>query len=293
MKAIKVRIVAIFAHNEASRIVACLESVKKAIRVGDECIVLNNGSKDNTGSLVEEFSKSNSFCRLVTIDIGDKSNAWNVFVHELGIEADVFYFLDGDCEIAENALDALERCITSDPIANAAAALPSDKVSPGYREAAIRDGGLAGNLYALSKQFVERLRKNNTRLPFGLIGDDSLVGALAYWDLNPKGVWDKRKIVICKDADFSYVPFSPFLLGDIRLYYRRKIRYSLRYFQTKLMKKPLKDYGLVAIPKNIEDLYVSYSAEVKVTWRGIDTFFDYLAARRIRKCITERTSGRS
>lgn len=293
MKTKKVRVVAIFAHNEANKIIACLKNVKKATKVGDECIVLNNGSTDNTGSLVEEFTKTNSFCRLVTIDVGDKSNAWNVFVHELGIEADLFYFLDGDCEIAQNSLDALEKCITSDPIANAAAALPSDRFSPRNREAMIRDGGLAGNFYALSKQFVERLRKNNTRLPFGLIGDDSLVGALAYWDLNPKGVWDKRKIVICKNADFSYVPFSPFSLRDIRLYYRRKIRYSLRYFQTELMKRPLKNYGLAAIPKNIEDLYVSYSSEVRVTWRGVDTFFDYLAARMIRKCITERSRGRS
>lgn len=291
MRATKDRIIGIFAHNEANKIIACLESVKKAIRIGDQCIVLNNGSTDSTGSLIEIFSKTNSFCRLVTIDIGDKSNAWNVFVHELGIDADVFYFLDGDCEIAQNSLDALENCITSDPTANAAAALPSARVSPRNREAAIRDGGVAGALYALSKQFVERLRKNNTRLPFGLIGDDSLIGALARWDLNPKGVWDKTKIVICKDADFSYVPFSPFSLRDIRLYYRRKIRYSLRYFQTKLLKRPLKEFGLAAIPKNIDDLYVSYSSEVKVTWRGVDTFFDYLAARRIRKCITEHTSG--
>lgn len=285
------RIIAIFAHNEANKIIACLESVKKAIRVGDECIVLNNGSTDNTGSLVEEFLKTNSFCRLVTIDVGDKANAWNVFMHELGIEADLFYFLDGDCEIAQNSLDALEKCFVITPIANAAAALPSDRVSLRNREEMIRVGGLAGNLYALPKQFVERLRKNKVYLPFGLIGDDSLVGALAYWDLNPKLDWDKTRIVICKDAEFSYVPLSPFSLRDIRLYYKRKIRYSLRYFQTRLMKRPLKDHGLAAIPKNIEDLYISYSSEVKITWRGIDTFFDYLAAKRIRRCIIERSNA--
>ena len=40
------------------------------------------------------------------------------------------------------------------------------------------------------------------RLPFGLIGDDSLVGALAYWDLDPKAGWDTRRIVVCNDAEF-------------------------------------------------------------------------------------------
>ena len=287
------RVIAIFAHNEGRNIIACLESVKRTIRVGDECVVLNNGSTDNTGSLVEKFSVTNSFCRLVTIDVGDKANSWNIFVHKLGIEADLFYFLDGDCEISPNALDALEKCIVRNPIANSAAALPSDKISPRNRVIMMRDGGLAGNLYALPKQFIEKLRKNNVYLPFGLIGDDSLVGALAYWDLNPKTVWDKSRIITCKDADFSYVPLSPFSLRDIRLYYRRKIRYSLRYFQINLMKKPLKDHGLAAIPENIEDLYVLHSSEVKMKWRGIDTFFDYLAARIIRKCIAEHVSGRS
>lgn len=284
------RVIAIFAHNEANKIIACLESVKKSIRTGDECIVLNNGSMDNTGLLVNEFLKTNNFCKLVTIDVGDKANAWNVFVHELKIEADIFYFLDGDCEVIYNALDALEKCIFENPIANAVAALPSDKVSPKNRAAMIKEGGLAGNLYALSKQFIERLRKNSVLLPFGLIGDDSLLGALAYWDLNPKADWDKRRIVICNNANFSYVPLSPFSLTDIRLYYRRRVRYSLRYFQTKLMKKPLKEFGLAAIPKNVDDLYINHSAEVDVRWRGIDTFFDYLAAQKIKNSIKEHLS---
>lgn len=285
------RVIAIFAHNEEYKIISCLDSVKNAIRAGDKCIVLNNGSIDNTGSLVEKFAVANSFCRMVTIDVGDKANAWNIFVHKLGVEADFFYFLDGDCEISQNSLDALEKCCAHNPIANSVAALPSDRVSPKNRAEMIRDGGLAGNLYVLPRQFVDRLRNNNVFLPVGLVGDDSLVGALAYWDLNPKTVWDKRRIVICEDADFSYVPLSPFILRDIRLYYRRKIRYSLRYFQTRLMKKPLKDHGLAAIPDRIEDLYERYSSEVQVTWRGVDTFFDYLAARKIANIIKKSYGG--
>ncbi|MBK7674447.1 MAG: glycosyltransferase family 2 protein [Candidatus Accumulibacter sp.] len=282
------RAMAIFAHNEEKNIIKCLESVSKAIRNGDECVILNNGSSDNTGALVEEFIACSGFGRLVTINFGDKANAWNVFVHDIGIDAEVFFFLDGDCEIEENSLDALEECIVSNPRVNAAAALPSAKVSPKNRAAMIRDGGLAGNLYALSDQFVERVRKHSVRLPIGLIGDDSLIGALAYWDLNPRVGWDITKIAVCKEAVFSYVPLSCFSISDLRLYYRRKIRYSLRYFQTELMKKPLKEYGLEAIPESVEKLYVDHISEVRVTRGGIDALFDYLAAREIRKCILLR-----
>lgn len=285
------RAIAVFAHNEARRISACLQSVKNAIRTGDRCVVLNNGSTDSTQSMVDEFCAANSFCTSVAIGIGDKANAWNVFVHELEISADVYCFLDGDCEIAPNSLDALEKCIATGAVANAAAALPAEKISPKNRQSMMLGGGLAGGLYALSQRFVQRLRENNVRLPLGLIGDDSLVGALALWDLNPTVNWDEQRIVICKGADFSYVPISPFSLSGLRLRYRRKIRYSLRHFQIALMRRPLKERGLAAIPTHIDDLYASHFAEIKVAWRGIDTFFDYLAARRIGQRVAARARG--
>jgi hypothetical protein len=175
--------------------------------------------------------KENDFCRIFTTEIGDKANAWNFFIHELKIDADIFYFLDGDCQISRNALDNLEVCLSENIFANAAAALPSVKVSPKFRAEMIKNGGLAGNLYALSKRFVENLRLNNVYLPVGFIGDDSLVGALAYWDLNTQGEWVKEKIITCSSADFCYTRLSLFSLADIRFYYRRKFRYSLRYIQ--------------------------------------------------------------
>ncbi|MEO8839215.1 MAG: glycosyltransferase family A protein [Herbaspirillum sp.] len=147
----KKRIIAVFAHNEEKNIICCLESVKQAIRDGDECYVLNNGSNDNTGQLVDAFSKQNNFCKLMTIELGDKSNAWNVFCHQLGIVADIYIFLDGDCTVSNQAFDALEFCLKQNPNANAAAGIPAEAISKKYRDAMLRDGGLAGNLYALDK----------------------------------------------------------------------------------------------------------------------------------------------
>lgn len=286
------RAIAIFAHNEARNIIPCLESVKKAIRIGDECCVLNNGSSDNTETLVRAFLKENSFCKLITIEIGDKANAWNVFCHELDIKAKLFVFMDGDCTVSPSSLDALESCLRRNPHANAAAALPDERASRRSRETMLRDGGLAGNLYALPQKFMQRIRDNNVRLPIGLIGDDSVVGALAYWDLNPKTEWDKGRIVTCKDASFSHRRLSSLSIADVRLYLRRKIRYSLRHYQTMLMRAPLKTHGLRAIPQNIDDLYIGSVPLLKLKWRGPNTWFDYLALRRIRKCITNRSSGR-
>jgi glycosyltransferase involved in cell wall biosynthesis len=280
------RAIAIFAHNEARNIIRCLESVKKAIRIGDECYVLNNGSSDNTGSLVRAFSEENSFCKLITIELGDKANAWNVFCHELEISANLFVFLDGDCIVSPGSLDSLEACLKQNTHANAAAALPHERASKRHRKEMLEVGGLGGNLYALPQRFMERIRDNNVCLPVGLIGDDSLVGALAYWDLNPMGNWDKKRIVNCKNASFLYDRLSPFSISDICLYYRRKVRYSLRRYQTMLMKAPLQACGISSIPRDFHDLYVSSGPSLKLKWRGLDTWFDFIALKRIRKSIT-------
>lgn len=284
------RVIAVFAHNEARKIIACLESVKKNITQGDRCIVLNNGSTDETHTLVEAFAKDNDFCSLVEIAIGDKANAWNVFIHQVNLQADVFCFLDGDCEMLPGSLDALERCMRDHPTANAIAAIPADNTGEVFRGAMLEEGGLAGNLYALPNHFVTRIRAANMRLPLGLIGDDSLIGTLAYWDLNPKQGWDLTKIKLCENARFFYSPLSYFSFHDVWLYYRRKIRYSLRRIQTNLMYKPLKGQGLAAIPPNVDTLYADHAAGLRLTWRGLDTWFDWLAIRRIKARLQSLSS---
>ncbi|MFZ6814887.1 glycosyltransferase family 2 protein [Undibacterium sp. Rencai35W] len=277
------KFIAIFAHNESLNIIASLQSVKNAIADGDQCLVLNNGSSDNTGELVEKFAQENTFCSIKNIQIGDKSNAWNVFIHDLEIHAEHYYFLDGDCKVLPDALTALERALHQHPEAHAVAALPADGIGDKDKDQLLREGGLCGNLYALSGRFVDQLRSSNVRLPVGLIGDDSLIGALAYWDLNPQQSWDMRRIFICEQARFSYDPLSIFSFHDLRLYYRRKIRYSLRHFQNKMIKSPLKTSGLAGLPGHVNQLYKEQAGELTLAWRGVDTWFDRLALQRIKQ----------
>lgn len=282
------RVVAIFAHNEAENIIACLNSVKREIRSGDECYVLNNGSCDNTEELVSDFSKENEWCNLVSIEIGDKANAWNVFCHQLRVQAALFIFLDGDCVVVKNSFDALELCMSNNPSVNAVAGLPAEYCSQKNREEMLVSGGLAGNLYALSQEFVARIRKEGIFLPIGLIGDDSLVGSLAYWNLNPRNDWDKSKIVNCEDANFAYRRLSLLSFSDVKMYWKRKIRYSLRRYQNIIIGFRLKVGGVSAMPKNIEEIYHDYPSVLRLKWRGVDTWFDFLALRRVAREIESR-----
>lgn len=275
------RVVAVVAHNEERNIIRCLDSVRLQTRSGDRCFVLNNGSSDGTASLVREYAARHPFVSLVEIEVGDKSNAWNHLVHDVRPSASIYYFLDGDCELCEGALDALERLLRSNPTVNAAAAVPAPGLGKSNRRELLAGGGLAGNLYALSTAFVERIRTESVRLPCGLIGDDSLVGALAYWDLDPRGKWDLGRIVVCREACFRYVPLSVLSIRDLRVYYRRKNRYALRHIQNQLLRKSLKANGLAGILSSIDQLYVRDMYRLR--WRGIDTYFDCLALLRIRR----------
>ena len=97
--------VAIFAHNEAEHILACLESLAQAApdkRL--ECFVLANACTDETEALVMKYAEGYPGIHLVSIEVGDKSNAWNVYVHEIAPTAEVHFFIDGDVEACPGAL---------------------------------------------------------------------------------------------------------------------------------------------------------------------------------------------
>lgn len=277
--------VAVFAHNEADHIITCLDSI---IAAADghpvRCYVLANACTDATESVVQQYATQHSNVQLVSITLGDKANAWNVYVHEVAPESDVHFFIDGDVTACPHALSELNTALLSHAHANAASALPESGRSVVKTRQAMLDGKeIAGNLYALSGRFVNRIRAAGLRMPIGFIGEDSLVGALAKWDLDPNGTWEDDRIVPCTHAGFAFESVSPLSFADWKLYWRRRIRYSIRGYQIKMLRVALKQAGLAAMPKHIKELYPSLADRYHVGWNGLNTLFDWLALQRIRR----------
>ena len=194
--------VAVFAHNEARRIVACLDSL-----VGQSTLrplrifVLANGCTDDTEDVVNCYAGMHPQVELVKIDLGDKANAWNVFIHDVCPKSDVAFFVDGDVEICAGALDALADTIGEHPEANAAAAVPVAGLDrSALAEYFIKHRLFLGNLYALSGRFVARVRTSGARMPIGYVGEDGLVTSLAKWDLNPRGPFAGERAFQCFDV---------------------------------------------------------------------------------------------
>ena len=126
----------------------------------------------------------------MSIKLGDKCNAWNVFIHETipneVPDRDIYFFADGDARILPGSLTALAEGLARNPRAHAASAPPASGRNMKHdRRILLEERHLVANLYALRGSFVKDLQASKIRLPIGLEGDDGLLGALVKWDLDP------------------------------------------------------------------------------------------------------------
>lgn len=274
--------IAVFAHDEAERILPCLDSVYGGAPPRPfEIHVLANGCRDNTEALVSAYASTHPEVRLHRIALGDKANAWNLYVHERSLHAALHCFVDGDVRLVPGAIAALAAALDGAPAANAAAGLPDGGRNVAGFAAEVREShALAGNLYALSGRFVTRLRAAGLRLPVGLIGDDSWVGALALMDLDPHGGWQKSRVAVAEAARFVFDSLRWHRPRDARLYWRRRIRYGLRRWQTVMLRAHIEEHGL-ALPLDVRELYREYAHLCRLRWSGPDTLFLWLARSRI------------
>ena len=150
------RSLAVFAHNESGRIGAALQSiVQAAAGIDVEVWVLANGCTDATSDEVRACATVLPDLWLAEIDVADKANAWNVFVHELIMperarEIETYFFMDGDVTLERDALALLASSLDDVPTAQAAGGMPATgRDRDSWRARMVRNGTLAGNLYAL------------------------------------------------------------------------------------------------------------------------------------------------
>ncbi|MGE5548716.1 MAG: glycosyltransferase family 2 protein [Solirubrobacterales bacterium] len=277
--------VAVFAHNEEHHIARCLYSVLADAGPDAAVHVLVNGSRDGTARVAREVAKADGRVRVHEITKGDKCNAWNVFVHDIRDQADVYAFVDGDVRVASGALPILIGAL-ADPTLNAAAAVPfSGRSAEANTAEMLRHPGVAGNLYALPARFVERIRAQGIRLPVGLVGDDSLVGSLAGVDLGRLEAWDYARIKVCPRAGFEFDSLDVSNPRHFRQYWRRLVRYSVRRFENMMIRVVLEEVGPAGLPATARELHRAHFAACQVGWRGDKTLFDLIAYRRIRNSL--------
>lgn len=283
--------VAVFAHNESDRIVASLDSIGRASRRKPvRAYVLINGCTDNTEEVVDRYASENPWVQPVKIKVGDKSNAWNVFVHEVVPEAEFVFFVDGDVRIEAGAFDELADAMRAEPSAWAGAAVPSSGRSLQHQISLVCDLRLLlGNLYVLRGSVIDLARSRGVRIPVGYIGDDALVTSLVKWDLDPTGPFVHERVLPCPRARFQFESFSILAPSDWKVYWRRRIRYSIRHFQHELLTPILQQQGNAGMPATVADLYRSSSQALRALQPrgglGLDAITDRIALAKMRESL--------
>lgn len=280
-------VVVVLAHNEERRIAACLSSLAGEGAAAIHVVV--NGSTDRTA----EIARASRLAAVHVYEEGGKARSWNRFVLDtLDPVPPVLVLMDGDAQVMPGSIAALARCLERNAHANAAAGMPRNGRRAGRYRAEMRRGhGLFGDLYALRGTFAERMRASGIRLPDDLIGDDSLIGALAKTDLGHEDDWSDARIAVCEDAGFLCEP-TPLSASGMRGQARRMSNYSLRRFQNRIVSDIMRGPGPAGLPRRLADLYPRYLNGFKPRRHPLWAWFDRQALARMRSCVAASPMSR-
>lgn len=269
--------VIVLAHNEEERIGTCLASLP-CTEPGYDVHVVVNGTTDRTATIARGFTG-------VTVhdwEQGGKARSWNrIMFDEPDVRGRAYVFVDGDAVILPGSLAVLADALATSG-ANAASGVPANgRQATRYQRSIVAEHGMFGDLYALSGNFVERMRASGFRLPEDLIGDDSLIGALAKTDLQHEDNWDDERIVPCLDARFLCDPVSLSSSG-VRMQFARMRNYSLRHFQNRIVSAIMRSTGPDGLPRQMVSLYGEYLPTLKPRLDPRYWWFDRQALARMQ-----------
>lgn len=228
--------VAVFAAREsAETIESTIEAITQAVTENDCRIsILVNGNRNLADQLSHRFQErtyappNGIRVDIWFLEVGDKAQTWNAYVHRLYPGAELTFFVDGYAAPKPDALRLLSLAISESPQSLAVSGVPSCG-SSARRQAdeMLRSGGIHGNLFALPKQSMEEFRQRAICLPKGLYRTDSLIGAILNFRFDPsKHNWDPGQILVQGDATWKITPLRWWHAGDIRTHVKRVLRQS-------------------------------------------------------------------
>ena len=218
------RVIGVFAHNEAATIEQALKSIVNATPGKEIAVfVLANGCRDETTAIAKSCADFLPDLSLIEIDLADKANAWNLFIHDVfsddeAAEIETWFFMDGDVELTAEAMLRLDESLEDSPHADAAGGMPgSGREMEFRRQQMVAAGMLAGNFYALRGTLINRMRQADIRMPIGLIGEDFFVSwilASVGWESDIPN--DKPSCIFNGSAEFIFRSLNPFSFKDCK-----------------------------------------------------------------------------
>ena len=223
--------------------------------------------------------------RLWLLPWGDKACAWNRYVHELAPVDAVAFFVDGYVRPAPDALQRLAAALRRTPRAWAATGVPTVGPSAAAQRARLlADGGLHGNLYALSPDAMRLLRARDFRLPLGLYRNDSLIGAVACFAGDPAHQrWDPTRIAVVADATWTNDQLPTISVARLRAYLKRRMRQAQGLLENAAVRRHLavEQRPPEQLPRTVEALVATADDEATRGRGPIERLLVGAARRRL------------
>lgn len=280
--------IVMFAYNEADNLESSLTNMFNNI---DERVqnvyLLANGCTDNTVQVASNVKETLGFSKLeiVQIDIGDKCNAWNHYVHDIKVDADCHFFVDADVTFSENCFPILfDKLASAVPTPNIIAGYPLSGRNLAFYEMLVTERAcFFGNLYGASQAYIEMVRNKGFYLPVGLNWIDSFLTKAANTDIQFIDNNLPDRVIYQKGVGFEFESLSPFKLDDIKLYKNRIARYELG----KIQEVYLDALAVENWPRNMDSINkdIMNHFELKVSHLGL--IKKMLVKRRLTKLLNK------
>lgn len=245
-----------------------VRSVAEAcIGIGVQIDVLVNGNLNLAQRLAEKLYENplpdnDQKVYVWFFEVGDKANTWNYYVHHMYRGAPLTFFVDGYARPRPNALSELALALQENSEALAATGVPSiGRSARGQRKVMQTDGGIHGNLFALTCWAMYELRHRGIHLPKGLYRTDSLVGAVICFAFDPaKHSWQPSRILVRVTATWSFEPLRWWRWNDLRTHMKRMGRQAQGTIEIMAFRNHLAGYRLPpeALPATARELVLNW-----------------------------------
>ncbi len=178
--------------------------------------------------------------RIWDLNLADKAMAWNSYLYNIWPGSDLVFFLDGYVRPYPNALIQIEEGIDNKVEALGSTGVPTMGYSAkSLRENMLQNGGLHGNLFAIKGEVCTAMKEIDFHLPAGIYRNDSTIGAVIAFNLDPKkNNWNlKERIIVNKDATWSIPEQNEWSLNFFKSFIKRYVRQAQGELENKALKQ--------------------------------------------------------
>lgn len=170
--------------------------------------------------------------------LADKANCWNTYCHSIKEPSYLHFFIDG--YVRPNP-DSIKVCLDYFQKYQPAAitGVPSfGRSAKKLREEMVSQGGIHGNLFAMSDESISKVVESGFKLPIGLYRVDSVIGAAINFHFSPeKHSWDSTRIKVLESVSWEIDPQKWYSWKDLKSQVKRMLRQGRGILENRAVKQ--------------------------------------------------------